>query len=92
MVELIKERSSYTIVRHLETVEWQTKTIATFLALTAQSTEAMKAMNDAVQKISIFGDKSDKKSLTTGGSAPEPRAGSAEKLAMLFGRRGAQPK
>jgi hypothetical protein len=90
MVELIKERKSYIDIRELTTVEWQTKTLATFLAMTAQSTEAMKAISDQAEKISIFASDKSKESPSKNGSAPEPRAGSAEKLAMLFGRRGAR--
>lgn len=91
MVELIKERKSYVDVRELTMLEWQTKTIASFLAMTAQSAEAVKVISDAADKVSIFKRDKSKESASKNGSAPEPRAGSAEKLAMLFGRRGARP-
>jgi hypothetical protein len=90
MIELIKERKSYIDIHRLTTVEWQTQTLVNFMSFLAQSPEAMKAINDHANKLSIFKGEESKDS-PVNGSAPEPRKGSAEKLAMLFGRRGVRP-
>jgi hypothetical protein len=63
-------------------MEWQTKSIASFISLTAQSAEARKQMLAMVQTLALRPDK------TAPDDTPvEPSVGSFEALAGIFGPR-----
>lgn len=80
-------------------VEWQTRTLASFLSVLPMSSDAASLMAKAVEHISIFNSKGNPlvaaSQVETGPSKQsesEPRTGSYEKLSTLFGSRRARPK
>lgn len=83
MIEAIRERVSLAQALARAQVEWQTKILAGFLSSTVQSEKAARELHKAAQSLSMLPDDDDASDAAP--QAPEPRAGSYEKLAGLFG-------
>lgn len=86
MVEAIRERMSLAQALTRAQVEWQTKVLAGFISSTVQSEKAARELQKAAQGLSMMPDDEDDVDPSLASpQAPEPRAGSYEKLAGLFG-------
>lgn len=84
MVEAIRERVSLSQALTRAQIEWQTKILAGFISSTVQSPKAAKELHQAVQTLTMMPEDDDTDP-SLQASAVEPRAGSFEKLAGLFG-------
>ena len=103
IIEVIKERKSVKDVNEKLLIDWQTRTIASFLAALPFSAETSKEMAKSIDTISLFAPKdgtsikSSSKPLSLDhlesgpGSVPEPNKGSTERLMMMFGGGGRRP-
>jgi hypothetical protein len=84
VVEAIRERVSLAQALTRAQIEWQTKILAGFISSTVQSPKAAKELHQAVQTLTMMPGEDDADSSLPAPTA-EPRVGSFEKLAGLFG-------